>query len=74
MPHKSNFTVNEANQIRNLISQKIKAPEKEQKTIRDQIRCIGFYYTDFRNERISGGYTVDDFNDLIESGEIVITE
>lgn len=74
MPHRSTFTLEELNQIRNLISQKIDAPANIQKVIRNQIRDIGFYYSDFRTDRTIGGYTVDDFNDLIESGEIVITE
>ena len=74
MPHKRNFTIEEIDQIRNLISQKVKTPNNIQKVIRNKIRSIGFYYSDFRKARITGGYTVDDFNDLIESGEIVITE
>jgi len=74
MPHRSSFTIEEVNKIKNLISQKIDAPANIQKVIRNQIRDIGFYYSDFRNDRTIGGYTVDDFNDLIESGEIVITE
>ena len=74
MPHRSTFTVEEVNQIRNLIRQKTDAPANIQKVIRNQIRGIGFYYSDFRTDRPIGGYTVDDFNDLIESGEIIITE
>lgn len=74
MPHKSSFSIEEVKQIRNLILQKIGASSNIQQSIRKQIRKIGFYYSDFRTNRTIGGYTVDDFNGLIESGEIVIAE
>lgn len=66
------FTEHDANEIRKLIQEKIIAPENMQKSIRQKIRDIGFYYTDFQQNRIAGGYTVDFFNELIESRRIRI--
>lgn len=74
MLHKNTFTLNESEQIKKLISQKKDAPINTQKVIRSQIRGLGFYYSDFRNSRTIGGYTVDNYNELIETGEIVITD
>ena len=37
----------------------------------NKIRSIGFYFSDFSNKK---GYTVDDFNELIQAGEIEILD
>jgi hypothetical protein len=66
------FTENELTLIRGLIEEKVIAPRNEQKRIRNRIRQLGFYYTDFSNRRILGGYTVYDFNEMIEKGLIII--
>src|SRR5688572_12582907 len=58
MKGKKRFNELEANQIIALIKQKLLASADEQKRIRNQIRKIGFYASDFG---IGGGYTVDDF-------------
>ncbi|KGN75654.1 hypothetical protein HQ47_01590 [Porphyromonas macacae] len=71
MKGKRKFTEDEANKIRSLISQKLLASTKEQKKIREKIRDLGFYFSDFSNKK---GYTVDDFDWLIESGQIRIIE
>ena len=42
-----------------------------QKGIRAKIRRIGFYYSDFSDKK---GYTVEDFDLLIRSGQIVILD
>ncbi|WP_143806976.1 hypothetical protein [Papillibacter cinnamivorans] len=67
------FTEKEAAEIRVLIKQKQHEPDK-QKAIRDKIRRRGFYYNDFRPNRNDGGYTVEDFNELIDTGEIQIVD
>lgn len=69
MKGKREFTEDEANKIRNLIKQKLQATTNEQKRIRNKIRDLKFYYTDFSDKK---GYTVDDFNQLIKSGRIRI--
>ncbi len=69
MKGKTEFTKSEANQIRKLINQKLNASKNEQKTIRNKIRNIGFYFSDFSNKK---GYTVQDFENLIKTGEIKI--
>lgn len=58
MKGKKVFTQTEANQIIALIEQKVKADSNTQKSIRNKIRRLGFYASDFG---IGGGYTVQDF-------------
>jgi len=71
MKGKREFTEDEANRIRNLIKQKLLASTNEQKGIRNKIRDLKFYFSDFSDKK---GYTVDDFNQLIKSGQIRIIE
>jgi hypoxanthine-DNA glycosylase len=58
MKGKSTFTRAEADQIIKLIRQKLKADSTAQKGIRNKIRDLRFYATDFG---IGGGYTEQDF-------------
>lgn len=69
MKGKKEFTDFEANQIRKLINQKLYSSKIEQKSIRDKIRILGFYFSDFSSKK---GYTVQDFEILIRNGEIKI--
>lgn len=69
MKGKTEFTEFEANQIRKLINQKLMASTNEQKSIRNKIRSFKFYFSDFSSKK---GYTVQDFENLIKSGEIKI--
>jgi hypothetical protein len=66
---KREFSESEANQIRKLIGQKLIASKTEQKLIRNKIRSFEFYFSDFSSKK---GYTVQDFENLIKSGEIKI--
>ncbi len=66
---KKEFTHNEINILLTLIDKKINSSKNEQKIIRNEIRKIGFYYSDFSSKK---GYTVQDFKNLIKSGEIII--
>lgn len=70
MKGKTEFTEFEANQIRKLINQKLMASSNEQKTIRNKIRSFDFYFSDFSSKK---GYTVQDFDNLIKTGEIRIS-
>lgn len=58
MKGKSTFTNSEVEEIISLIKKKLKASTTAQKGIRDKIRKIGFYASDFG---IGGGYTEKDF-------------
>lgn len=72
MKGKNTFTEDEARKIRALISEKLRIPSDKQVSVRNKIRKIGFYYTDFRQDIIPGGYRVEDFDELIETGKITI--
>ncbi len=58
MKGKSSFTQSEANAIIALIRRKVVVDRNEQKRLRDKIRALGFYASDFG---IGGGYTEHDF-------------
>lgn len=62
MKGKAEFTVDEAAQIEKFIEQKLRASNNEQKGIRNKIRALGFYASDFG---IGGGYTVADFRRVV---------
>lgn len=61
MKGKDTFTQKEADQILELIELKLKTPLKKQVNIRNKIRRLGFYFSDFSSEKIPGGYTREDF-------------
>ena len=63
MKGKSVFTKQEADEIIALIRQKVLAAQPEQKRLRDKIRKIGFYASDFG---IGGGYDEKDFLSVVE--------
>lgn len=56
------FTKQEADEIIVLIRQKVLAGQPDQKSLRDKIRKIGFYASDFG---IGGGYDENDFLSVI---------
>jgi hypothetical protein len=56
------FTKAEADKIRRLIRKKLVADTASQKLIRNEIRTLGFYMTDFSNKK---RYTVDDFENAV---------
>lgn len=66
MKGKAHFTEDEIKQISLLIEQKLKANTEDQKKIRNQIRSLGFYASDFG---IRDGYTVSDFKSVINKME-----
>lgn len=61
MKGKKIFTQKETDLILELINEKLKAPKSKQKSIRDKIRAMGFYFSDFSKEKVPGGYTQEDF-------------
>jgi len=72
MKGKRKFTRIEAEQIRFLIREKNKATPSQQKGIRNKIREKGFYYSDFCSSK--EGYTTNDFDALIQFGQIEIID
>lgn len=62
------FTKNEKNKLVTLIREKCNLPSREQKMIRDKMRSIGFYATDFGITNV----TVEKFEELVRRGEINI--
>jgi len=65
MKGKDTFTKDEANKIIALIEQKLKAGKDEQKKIRNKIRALGFYSTDY-GMNAGYGYTVEDFKRVVK--------
>lgn len=63
------FTVAEIDRLRRLFREKDDADRDEQKTIRDKMRRIGFYITDF-----AGNMNSTDFDILLNSGKIEILD
>ena len=67
MKGKSLFTQKESEKIIALIQQKQFADRATQKNIRNKIRALGFYTSDFG---ITGGYTVNDFLSVVSEVEV----
>ena len=72
MRGKKQFTTLEAQKIKELIERKVKAESNEQNAIRAKIRKIGFYYSEFSSKKV--GYTVTDFQNLINANQITIID
>jgi hypoxanthine-DNA glycosylase len=69
MSRKNTFTATEIDEIKRLINKKVVASKDEQKRIRDRIRDIGFYFSDYSSKK---GYTVADLDELIRNGAIKV--
>lgn len=70
MKGKNVFSKQEAEQIERLISQRCSAESSQQKKIRDKMRAIGFYGSDYRISDM----TIPKFHQLIESKQIEIID
>jgi hypothetical protein len=70
MKSKQSFTKTEAEEIVKLIKEKLKADSAKQKGIRDKIRKIGFYASDYG---FRDGYTVEQFLSVAKIGGGVIS-
>lgn len=68
MKSKPSFTKYEADEIANLIKEKLKADSIKQKAIRNKIRKMGFYASDYG---FRDGYTVQQF---LSVAKIVVTK
>lgn len=69
MKGKTWFTQDEWNQIKSLIKQKLVTSSDEQKIIRNKIRALGFYFSDFSDKK---GYTLQDVEELVSNERITI--
>ena len=72
MKGQNTFTSLQVQRIKKLIAEKVVATPDKQKGIRGKIRNIGFHYSDFSSKK--EGYTVADFEALIRSGQIKISD
>lgn len=70
MNGRKTFTPSEVKEIKRLIREKLQTSSTQQKGIRNKIRKIRFYYTDFNPP--SSGYTVEGFEELIRCGDIKV--
>ena len=70
--HRKSFSLSEIRQIELLIEKKLVASDSQQKTIRNNIRSIGFYWSDFHSRDVP--YTVENFRQLIIDGDIHVIE
>ena len=69
MKFRSKFTQKEADSIRVLLDQKnLKAGKQWQLSIRDQIRAMGFYISDYGTTQ----FTSQDFDKLVRGGRVQI--
>nr|WP_315145276.1 hypothetical protein [uncultured Flavobacterium sp.] len=72
MKGQNTFTSLQILTIKKLIAEKVIATPDKQKGIRGKIRNIGFHYSDFSSKK--DGYNVADFEELISSGQIKISD
>lgn len=70
MKGKRTFTKHEEKQLLKLIAEKVITERSQQKHIRQQMRDIGFYISDFTSSK--QGFNLDDFKTLKKTGQIKI--
>jgi hypothetical protein len=70
MKRRSRFTESDAAEIRQLLNLKCRAERPNQKRLRDGLRDLGFYISDWH--RSASGFTPADFDELVRSGDITI--
>jgi len=71
MTGRRSFSTGEAEELRRLIREKQTADRDRQKSLRARIRRIGFRIADYE---VFGGFTVSDFDDLVQRGAVTITD
>lgn len=69
---KAQFTTKEIEQIFDLVRQKNNADRTIQKRLRNRIRILGFYYSNFSAKK--DNYTIDDIKKLVADGLITISD
>jgi hypothetical protein len=72
MTGRDRFSRSEADEIRRLLKLVRRAERSAQKVLRGKLRALGFYISDFAGG--PAGFAVSDFDDLVRSGRIKITD
>ena len=74
--HRNTFSPDEIRQIEKLIQKKLTASDTQQKSIRNSIRAIGFYWSDFhpKDEFPKVPYNIENFRKLIADGCIKVSD
>lgn len=70
MERKQEFTKFEMIELEKLINLKVIASTLKQKSIRNEIRAIGFHYSDYSCSK--HGYTVSDLRELIKLKQVYV--
>ena len=70
--HRRSFTRDELDELRRLVREKQTADRDRQKRLRDRMRKIGFYISDFTDE--PEGFVASDLDALIQRGTITISK
>lgn len=70
-PHRSSFNRHEIATIKNLLVEIRNANPDAQKMLRDKLRSMGFYSTDYENDQ--QGFTASDVDRLVANGAITVT-
>lgn len=68
---RNTFTIEEINRLRQLFMEKDMAGSDEKKPIRDKMRDMGFYISDFRNSMDSADFEQLLTNDEIKIGDVL---
>lgn len=72
MRGKSRFTATEAREIRELLARKTRGSRDEQKQLRQRIRKLGFFISDFQEG--SEAFSTADFDRLVSRKVITIAD
>lgn len=70
--HRATFTPDERVALRVLVDHLRRAPQKDREGLREGMRGLGFYISDF--EKAEGRFVISDLDRQLESGEIKIRE
>lgn len=66
MKGKREFTKREAERILQLIEEKLKTEKSKQVNVRNKIRALGFYWSDFDIPKRKDGYNEEDFLSVVK--------
>lgn len=67
---KKTFTEKQIEEIRRLLEKKVSSSKEKKKSIRNKIRRLDFYISDFRSKKEE--FTQHDFDELIDEKKILI--
>jgi hypothetical protein len=70
--HRSTFTRDEAKQIKAMLSEVRHVDPPAQKRLRQKLRSIGFYITDYSAD--ADGFTASEFDFLVSQGTIEVRD